>query len=180
MHRRDRRRRKRFQHEVAVGDGIERIRHRTIEAECFRGHVAVDREGRAGKRRGAEWAFIEPRPRIPETAAVARGHLHIGEEVMAEGHRLRRLQVGKARHHGRGVRQRLLRECLLIAHERIVERADGGPDPETEIGRHLVVARARGMQPPGRRPDQLGKPAFHVHMDVLQRAAEGEGAGLDF
>ena len=50
--------------------------------------------------------------------------------------------------------------------------------PEPEVGRHLVVARARGMQPAGRRPDQLGEPALHVHVDVLERAIEAELAAL--
>ena len=51
--------------------------------------------------------------------------------------------------------------------------------PEPEIGRDLVVARARGVQPPGGRPDQLGEPALDIHVDVLERALEGELAGLD-
>ena len=51
--------------------------------------------------------------------------------------------------------------------------------PKPEIGRDLIVARARGVQPPGRRPDQLGEPALDVHMDVLERALEGEFAGFD-
>ena len=59
--------------------------------------------------------------RIREPAAVARRHLHIGEEMMAEGHRLRGLQMREARHHGRGMRQRLLGERALIAGERRVD-----------------------------------------------------------
>ncbi len=35
------------------------------------------------------------------------------------------------------------------------------------------------MQPPGRRTDQLGEPAFHVHVDVFERALEGKRALLD-
>ena len=42
--------------------------------------------------------------------------------------------------------------------------------PQPEIGRHLVVARARGVQPAGRLADQLGEPALHVHVDVFERA----------
>jgi hypothetical protein len=39
------------------------------------------------------------------------------------------------------------------------EAVDGLAHPEPEIERHLVVARARGVQPPGGRADQLGEPA---------------------
>ena len=43
----------------------------------------------------------------------------------------------------------------------------------------LIVARARGVQSPRRRTDQLGEPALHVHMNVFERALELELAGLD-
>src|SRR5215831_11784788 len=114
-----------------------------------------------------------------ELATVARSHLHIGEEMVPEGHGLRGLQMGEARHHGRGVFERLLRERALVGGEGHVDGVDRGPDPQSKIGRDLVVARTRGVQPPRRRPDQLGEPAFHVHMDVLERPLELELAALD-
>jgi hypothetical protein len=40
--------------------------------------------------------------------AVAGQHFHVGQQVMAKGHRLRGLQVSKARHDVIGVFQRLL------------------------------------------------------------------------
>ena len=98
---------------------------------------------------------------------------------MPEGDRLRRLQMGEARHHRRGMRQRLLRQRLLITGERRVDRVDGGADPEPEIGCHLVVARTCGVKPAGRRPDQLGQPALDIHVDVFELALEHELAALD-
>ena len=122
----------------------------------------------------AERTFVQPLARIGEAAAVARRHLDIGEQMMPERHRLRGLQMREARHHGRGMRQRLLGERALIAGERRVDVVDRVAHPEPEIGRDLVVARARGMQPPGRRPDQLGEPRLDVHMDVFERPLEAE------
>ena len=75
--------------------------------------------------------------------------------------------------------ERLLGQRALIAGERGVDPVDGVAHPQPEIGRDLIVARARGMQPPGRRPDQLGEPALDIHMNVLERALEREFAGLD-
>ena len=177
MHRRDRAGRQRLQHEIAVGDGVERIRHRPRKAERLRRHGAVDRKRRAGERAGAERAFIEPLARIGEAAAVARRHLDIGEQMMAERHRLRRLQMGEARHHGGGVLERLFGQRALIAGKRRIDAVDRVAHPEPEIGRDLIVARARGVQPPGRRPDQVGEPALDIHMDVFERPLEGEFAG---
>ncbi len=129
---------------------------------------------RAGERRGAERIFVQPLARIGKAAAVARRHLDVGEQMMAERHRLRGLQMREARHDGRGVRQRLFGERALIAGERRVDVVDRVAHPELEVGRDLVVARARGVQPPRRRADQVGEPRLHVHMDVLERPLEAE------
>ena len=71
----------------------------------------------AGERGGAERGFVQPLARVAQAAAVARRHLDIGEQMMAEGHRLRGLQMGEARHHGAGMLQRLLGERALVAAE---------------------------------------------------------------
>jgi hypothetical protein len=46
-------------------------------------------------------------------------------------------------------------------------------------GGDLVVARARGVQPPGGSSDQFAEPALDIHMDVLERALEIERALAD-
>ncbi len=91
----------RLQHEIAVGHRIERVGGRPVEAERLGGHGAVERKRGAGQRRGAERAFVEPAAGIGEAAAVAGRHFHIGQKVVAEGHRLGGLQMGEARHHRR-------------------------------------------------------------------------------
>ena len=149
-----------------------------VEAERLRRHRAVEPERGAGERRRAERVFVQALARIREAAAVARRHLHIGQQMMPERHRLRGLQMREARHDGRGVRQRLLGERLLIAGQRRVDVVDRVAHPELEVGRDLVVARTRGVQPPGRRPDQLGEPRLDVHMDVFERPLEAELARL--
>ena len=60
------------------------------------------------------------------------------------------------------------------------DRVDRVAHPEAEIDGDLVVARARGVQPPGRRADDLGEAAFDVHMDVFERARERKRSRLDF
>ena len=60
------------------------------------------------------------------------------------------------------------------------DRVDRVAHPEAEIDRDLVVARARGVEAPGRRADDLGKAAFHVHMDVFERALKRKRSRLDF
>ncbi len=50
-----------------------------------------------------ERAFVQPGAGIGEAAAVAPEHLDVGQQMVAEGDRLGRLQMGEARHHERGV-----------------------------------------------------------------------------
>ena len=168
-----------LQREVAVGHGVERIGGGPGEVKRLRRHVAIDGEARAGKRRGAERAFVEALARIGEPSPVAGQHLDISEVVMAEGDGLRRLQMGEAGHHRGRMGQGLLRERELKLGEQTVDRGDLVPDIEAEVGRDLIVARPRRMQLAGEGSDQLGQAALDVQMDVLKGAEEVEGAALD-
>ena len=67
----------------------------------------------------------------------------------------------------------------LKARDLAVEVIDDAPDIQPEIGGHLIVARARGVQLARNRPDQLLEPRLHRHMDVFIFAAELEAALLD-
>jgi hypothetical protein len=169
----------RLQHEIPVGDGIERIRHRRGEAERLRRHAPVDWERGASQRRSTEGAKVRPLARIGKPATVTRRHFDIGKEMVAKGYGLGDLQMGEARHYGRGVFERLLHERALVGGQRLINLIDRRPDPHPEIGCDLIVARSRGVQPPRRRSDQLGEPALHVHMNVLERPLELELAALD-
>ncbi len=165
--------------EIAVGDGVERIGRGPVEAERGGGRVAVDRERGAGERGGAERALVEPDAAIGETAAVAPDHLDIGQEVMSERDRLRDLKMREAGHHRVGMRLGLIDQRALKLAQRRVEAVDRAAHPEAEIGRDLVVARARRVQPSGGRADQFGEPRLDIQVDVLVGLAEDEGAALD-
>jgi hypothetical protein len=95
---RDRRIRQEFQGEVPIRYGIQGIGHGLIEAERLGGRPPVDGKRGAGQGGGAQRALVEPCPGIVQPAAVAPEHLHIGQQMMAEGYRLRRLEVGETGH----------------------------------------------------------------------------------
>ena len=179
MHAGDRGERQELQREIAVGDRIDRIARRLAEAERLRRHVPVDRKARAGERGGSERALVHAFDRVMRAPEVAAAHLHIGHQMMAEGDRLGGLKMGEARHH----RRRVLLGTVEQHRDQRFERR-GDPlrfllHPETEIDGDLVVARARRVQPPGRRSDQFGKRGLDVHVDVLEPSRELEPARLD-
>ena len=60
-----------IEREVAVGNAVEAVRRRAIEAERVRGALAVDRKAGAGECRRSQRAFVHPRPRIREAGYVA-------------------------------------------------------------------------------------------------------------
>jgi hypothetical protein len=168
-----------FQREIARRDAVQRVGGRPVEAEGGGRRVPVDGEGRAGQGRGAQRALVHPRPGVGEAAGVAAEHLHIGHHVVAEGHRLGRLQVREAGHQRVRVRLGLGQQGALQRLDLADGAVAGVTNPKAEVERHLVVARARGVQPPGRRADQLAQPRLHVHVDVFVLVAEGKGPGGD-
>ena len=144
--------------EVAGRNGIHGIGHRPREAERGGRGRRVDGKAGAGERAGAERAFVQAAAAIGEASAVARQHLDIGQQMMAEGDGLGDLKMGEARHDGRRMLLGPIEEGLGQLDELGVEPVDGLAQPEAEIHRHLIVARAGGMEPPGRRADQLAQP----------------------
>ena len=66
--------------EVAVADRVEAVGGRAVEAERGGGRVAVEVEAGPGQRGAAQRAFVHPRARVGEAAAVADQHLAIGEQ----------------------------------------------------------------------------------------------------
>ena len=87
--------------------------------------------------------------------------------------------MGEARHHGRGVPFGLVEQGADQLADLPVQPIDRLAHPKPEVGRDLVVARARGVQPPGGLADDLLEARLDIRVDVLERRLEGEIAGLD-
>ena len=141
----DRRGAERFKHEVAVRHAVERIGGRAVEAQSLGRRKTVNRKRGAGQRRRAKRTFIEPNTGVMKTPPVAADHLDIGKKVMAESHRLGRLQMGEAGHDRVGMRPGLFNESLLQVGQLRVDFVDRVAHPEAEVDGHLVIARPGGM-----------------------------------
>ena len=134
---------------------------------------------RARERGGAKRRFVQPRPAIGEAAAVTADHFDIGQQMMAEGDRLRRLQMGETRHDRGRILLGTVDERGLQVAQHELEPVDRIAYPQPHIERDLVVARTRGMQPSAGRSDQFGQPRFDIEMDVLEPGRELEPCALD-
>src|SRR3569832_1726695 len=107
---------------------------------------AVDGITRAGERRRTERQHVHAFAAIGKTGAVARDHLEPREQVMAEGDRLRDLQVREAGHDGVGLALGKVEQRGLQTLQIGVERIDLIAQKEAQVGRDLVVARTDSMQ----------------------------------
>ena len=136
----ERRRSEKLDREIAVRHGVDRVGGRPVKAKRGGCQIAVYRKGGAGKRRGAERGFVQTTPAIGKPAAVAPHHLDIGQQVMAKGHRLSDLQMGKAGHHPIGICLGPLDQRALQFLQRRIDAIDRIAYPQAEIGRDLVVA----------------------------------------
>jgi hypothetical protein len=98
---------------------------------------------------------------------------------MAEGHGLRRLQMGHARHDRGGMLLGPVDERGHEVDDLGIQPVDAIAHPELEVRRHLVVARARRVQAAGGLAGDLLEPRLDIGMDILERRLERERPGLD-
>ena len=165
--------------EVAVGDGVERVFAHRVEAELVGDELAVDRVAGARQRGSAQRQPVDATAAVGHALGVARQHFKVGQQVVAEGDRLRHLQVGEARHHGVGVRLGQIDQRSLAGAESGQNAVDRVAQVEPDVGRHLVVAAAAGMQALAGVTDFGGQCGLDVEVDVFLVERPGELAGAN-
>ena len=156
--------------EVAVGDRVDRVRRHAGEAELARRPCARSvAKFTPGQRAGAE---RQQRRLLERRSASARGRARASRRRRAGGGRGRRA----ARAAGacspaapsRGARSAT---STSVAMQRLdapsTRRGAASRGEQRDVGRDLVVARARGVQLAADRPGELGEPPLDRHVDVL-------------
>ena len=169
-----------FDREVAVGHRVERVVAHAVEAEFLGDHHAVDRERGAGERGAAERQAVDALAAVGEPLRIAREHFEIRHQVVRVRHRLRDLQVRETRHDGVGVLVGEFDQRELRRLDQTGDLVDRRAQIQPHIGRDLVVARARGVQPLAGIADQRGEPPFDVGVHVFEVGRPFEFAGTDF
>ena len=98
---------------------------------------------------------------------------------MAQVDGLGALQVRVARHAPVAVRLGELEQPRHQVGDQLGRARRAPADEERQVGRHLVVARAPGVQLAADRAGELGQPALDRHVDVLVGVAELELPALE-
>ncbi len=86
---------------------------------------------------------------------------------MAEVHRLRTLQVRVAGHRPVEVLLGAAQQARHQLTDRSLRHARALARVQREVGHHLVVARARGMQLAADRAHELGQAPLDRHVDIF-------------
>ena len=100
--------------------------------------------------------------------------------MVAESHRLRCLQVGEARHDGVGVFGCQAQNAFLQFLQQLQNGVNLIAHIQADVGCHLVVAAAAGMQLLAGDADALGQARLNVHVHIFKVNAPFEIAGLNF
>ena len=167
------------EHEVAVGDRVDRVRRHAGEAQLARDEAAIGREVHAGERARAERQLAGRAEHELEAPRVAPEHPEVREQVMREVDGLGALQVRVARHRPVLVALGELDERALQVLELLERLQRVRAREHRHVGRDLVVARARGVELAADRPDDLGQAPLDRHVDVLVLLAERERAAVE-
>ena len=99
--------------------------------------------------------------------------------MVGQSHRLGSLQMGVAGKHGVQVLASAGDEDALQREESTLDRVAHVSKVEGQVGGHLVVATAPGVEPPCHASHSLLEPRLDVHVNVFQRRIEAEFSRLD-
>ena len=169
-----------FDGEVAVRNGVERILGNSFEAEQACGVLAVDRIGRAGQSGGTKRAAVDATTKVKHALTITLKHFDISQHVVTEGHGLGDLHVGEARHDEAGVLLGLMHHDFLKVFEAGDDHVDFAAQIQTDVGGHLVVAGATGVQTLAGVADESRQTSLNIEMHVFELKLPFEGAGGDF
>ena len=100
--------------------------------------------------------------------------------MVAERDGLCGLEMGEAGHDAVRMLARAGDQRPLQSGEAFVHPVEGGAHPQAEIGRHLIIAAARGVEASGGRADQLGQSRLGGHVDVFEVPVLGHAVALVF
>jgi len=167
------------EHEVAIGDGVDRVLRDVGEAELTRDGTAVGGEVDAGQRAGAERQAIGGAQREVQAAGVAVEHPEVRQQVVRQIDGLRALEVRVPGHRPVDVRVGDVEQRVLKVADRVPAAQRVGSHEQRHVGGDLVVARARGVQLAADGAGELRDATLDRHVDVLVCWREREATVIE-
>ena len=167
MYEQDRRGREKLRDEIAIRDRVHAVARRARESELGCHQLRVDRQRRARDRSRAQWQNVRARVCVTHALVVAREHVVVREQVMAEQHRLGTLQMRVPGHDGVDVRLRRLAQRQLQRGDAFAHARDRVLQEHAHVGDDLVVTAARRVELCADCAGLLDEAALDRHVDVF-------------
>ena len=177
MHHRHRARVEERRREVAIRRRVHAVVDDAREAEVAGERVDVDGVRRAGNRAGAERQRVAFVARGLQAREIAAQRRRVRQEEVRDEHRLRRTEVRERRHQRVARRRGLRGQRVDDAGDRALQQRDAPPQVEPQIERHLLVARAAGVQPAAGVAEPLDQQPLDEAVDVLVGAGDERRIG---
>ncbi len=141
-----------FHHKITVSHPVHGILsdHRLImsiyKAQLTGYKFAVQRQCAAGKGTTSQRADVNPHQAVKQSFVITLQHLHVGQKMMCQIHRLCSLQVGVARDEYLAVALAQLDQRVLQVMNLIGQLANFLTQPHAGVQCHLIVTRASCVQ----------------------------------
>ena len=167
-------------HEIAVADGVERVGERGGEPQALGVGDRVDGEAGAGERPRTERRHVEPTMGVDEAIEIAAERPEVGQQVVAQQHRLGLLQMGVAGQVGVAGLVGPSDQHVLEGNHPLGDRRHRVLAEQAERRGHLVVAAPARVEAGAGVAGQLGDPPLDRGVDVLVGLDVGELARGQF
>ncbi len=157
-----------FDGEIAVGHGVERIAADLGKAQLFGHKRAIQRIRSAGQRGGTQGQHIHPRAGFGQARGIPREHLVPRHQVVAKADWLRDLQMREARHHRIDFPFGQIDQPSAQPGEFLQNAVNRAAQVQTHIGGDLIVARAAGVQLFADFANAVNQPRLDVHVNIFK------------
>mmetsp|Transcript_26004 Transcript_26004/g.44372 ORF Transcript_26004/g.44372 Transcript_26004/m.44372 type:complete len:408 (-) Transcript_26004:61-1284(-) len=165
---------------VAIAHAIKGVARDAIKSQLLGKKFAIHTEGIPRQRTASQRALISARNQLPQSLGIPRNRRHVRHQPMAETNRLRGLQVRVSCHENVNVLPRKLRRSRQQGSQILKDVPLGLDNPQSGIGRHLIVSAASRMQFPPQWTNEFRETTFVGRVNVLVARFEFEHSGGPF
>ena len=167
MHHQDGERRTKLHTVIPVGYPVQGIIRHSGKSKLLPDKITVNRISCGRQCTRAKRHVVHSLKAVVKPDDIAFHHIGVSHHIVAEGHRLRPLKMGIARHHRIKIFLRTVAELLHEADDQFLYLADFLFHIKAHIKSDLIIPGPCGMETLSRIPNPFRQNLFHGHMDIF-------------